>query len=58
MARTAGSKNKTDSFIWTSLTLGLPKEMHDWYHSLSSKRGAKAKMIREAFALYRAQMPE
>lgn len=59
MARTTGSKNKTNSLIWTSITLGLPKEMHDWYKSLASKgSGAKARMLREAIALYRAQNPE
>lgn len=59
MARPKGTRNKADSFIWTSITMGLSKEMHDWYKSLALKgNGAKAKMIRDAFALYRAQNPE
>ncbi|MFN8693421.1 MAG: hypothetical protein ACK5X3_07815 [Pseudomonadota bacterium] len=59
MPRTKGAKNKADSFVWTSITLGLPQETHDWYKSLASKgSGAKAKMIREAFALYRELNPE
>jgi hypothetical protein len=58
MARPVGT-TKPDSLVWTSITLGLSKETHDWYKSLASKgNGAKAKMIREAFALYRAQNPE
>jgi hypothetical protein len=58
MARPVGTKNKTDTFVWTSITLGLPKEVNEWYQSLSPKRGAKAKMIRDAIALYRIHNPE
>lgn len=59
MARTKGAKNKANSFVWTSITLGLSQETHEWYKSLESKGvGAKAKMIRDAFALYREQNPE
>lgn len=42
------------TLVWTTITLGLSQETHDWYKSLSS-RGDKAKMLREAIALYRSQ---
>ena len=58
MARPKGT-TKPDTLMWTSITLGLSKDNHDWYKSLASKgSGAKARMLREAIALYRAQNPE
>lgn len=53
MGRPKGT-TKSNNLMWTSITLGLPQETHDWYKSLSS-RGAKAKMLRDAITLYRSQ---
>ena len=53
MARPKGT-TKSDSLVWTDITLGLSKETHDWYKSLTP-RGTKAKMLRDAIALYRVQ---
>ncbi len=52
MARPKGT-TKPDSLIQADLTLRVDQETWEWYKALP--KGTKAKILRDAIALYRAQ---
>lgn len=52
MARPKGT-TKEDSLVFGDITLGLSKDDWQWFKSIP--KGTKAKVIRDAIALYRAQ---
>lgn len=52
MARPKGT-TKEDSLVFIEVTMGMPKETAEWYKALP--KGTKAKVMRDAIALYRAQ---
>ena len=52
MARPKGT-TKEDSLVFISVTMGVSKETSEWYKALPQR--TKAKVLREAIALYRSQ---
>ena len=53
MARPVGT-TKEDSLVFINVTLGVSKETSEWYKNLP--KNTKAKILREAIALYRSQI--
>ena len=52
MARPKGT-TKEDSLVFIKITMGVTKETSEWYENLPKR--TKAKVMREAIALYRQQ---